>query len=568
MDNGRPSTARSGRNRTIMGDWCLKTSTPKINSTSSLGRGTQGTSPSARDTEPTGVHRPWPGGIVYILPMLAPGAHRQGRPEADCVPGAMTWCDADEARREAMTDAVMRRVRLTPTVVAVVALGLLSLVATQLEPTAGARDGSYHGYFALRLAAGEPVEVVDELHADRVFVPASVLKVLTVAAALEHLGAAYRWRTRLSPRGTVAGSILDGDLVVEAGADPTWSSTPTDGDHVDPFMALADQLRASGLTLITGDLIIDTTRFPGRPHPVDRGYDDLPYRHGTPPAALSLDEATVSVRVAPGPIVGAPALILAPDGIDIINHTTTVGRDRHGAGTLDFLPLWGTDTLLLRGEYPISEAPFVMAASDPTPELRVAQRLRSTLAETGVRVEGTVQLQSQGSVPSASGPPLAEFRSAPLGDLLQETLTESHNWYADMLTLTLALEVAGSGRFDDGVEVISDFVRGLVPDRPQGTIALSIQDGSGLSPSNLVTTHNGRARARLRTRSALGSGSPAGDGWTGGRHAGRLARLAADRSKDRNAASHRCARRHSRSRIRRSGGLLLLRQPPNRAAPG
>ena len=386
-----------------------------------------------------------------------------------------------------MTDAVMRRVRLTPTVVAVVALGLLSLGATQLEPTAGARDGSYHGYFALRLAAGEPVEVVDELHADRVFVPASVLKVLTVAAALEHLGAAYRWRTWLSPRGTVAGSILDGDLVVEAGADPTWSSTPTDGDHLDPFMALADQLRASGLTLITGDLIIDTTRFPGRPHPVDRGYDDLPYRHGTPPAALSLDEATVSVRVAPGPIVGAPALILAPDGIDIINHTTTVGRDRHGAGTLDFLPLWGTDTLLLRGEYPISEAPFVMAASDPTPELRVAQRLRSTLAETGVRVEGTVQLQSQGSVPSASGPPLAEFRSAPLGDLLQETLTESHNWYADMLTLTLALEVAGSGRFDDGVEVISDFVRGLVPDHPQGTIALSIQDGSGLSPSNLVT---------------------------------------------------------------------------------
>ena len=33
-----------------------------------------------------------------------------------------------------------------------------------------------------------------------------------------------------------------------------------------------------------------------------------------------------------------------------------------------------------------------------------------------------------------------------------------------MLTLTLAVEVAGSGRFEDGVAVISDFVTGLLPD--------------------------------------------------------------------------------------------------------
>ena len=383
-----------------------------------------------------------------------------------------------------MTDSVMQRARLVPTVVAAVALGLPSLFATQLEPA----DGAYRGYFAIRLAAaGDTAEVVDELNADRVFVPASVLKVFTVAAALEHLGTAYRWHTRLLPRGTIAGSVLDGDLIVEPGADPTWRSTPTNGDQSDALMALAEQLEARGLTRITGDLIVDRHRFPGRPHPVNRAYDDLPYRQGTPAAALSLDEATITIRVTPGERVGAQAVVSAPAGIDIINHTTTVGPDRHGAGTLDFLPLWGTDTLLLRGEYPISEAPFVIAASDPTPELRAAARLRRTLAEVGITLDGTVRLEPRGGSPIDSGPPLAEFRSAPLGDLLQETLTNSHNWYADMLTLTLALEVAGSGRFDDGAEVISDFVRRIVPDRPQEMTPLSIQDGSGLSPSNLVT---------------------------------------------------------------------------------
>ena len=59
--------------------------------------------------------------------------------------------------------------------------------------------------------------------------------------------------------------------------------------------------------------------------------------------------------MAPGASIGAPARVEAPDGLTVINLTNTVGRDRHGAGTLDFLPVWGTDTLLLRGEYPLSE---------------------------------------------------------------------------------------------------------------------------------------------------------------------------------------------------------------------
>ena len=52
--------------------------------------------------------------------------------------------------------------------------------------------------------------------------------------------------------------------------------------------------------------------------------------------------------------------------------------------------------------------------------------------------------------------------------------------------MTLGLEVAGSGRFDDGVEVIADFAldlrqNGAAPDD------LSLRDGSGLSAANLVT---------------------------------------------------------------------------------
>ena len=205
--------------------------------------------------------------------------------------------------------------------------------------------------------------------------PASVLKVATAAAALEHLGPDYRWITRLTSQAPVDGAVLEGDLVVEPGADPTWGR---DGE-ADAPAALARQVRERGLTRIAGDLVVDAGRFPGRPHPLDRGIGDLAYRHGTPAAALAVDEATITVRAAPGTSIGAPARVEAPGGVDLINRTTTVGRDRHGAGTLDFLPLWGSDTLLVRGEYPISETSFVVPASDPDPLRRAGLRLRDAL---------------------------------------------------------------------------------------------------------------------------------------------------------------------------------------------
>lgn len=368
--------------------------------------------------------------------------------------------------------------------------------ARAAQPTTAA-DAAYRGYLAARLRDGGDLQVIDELNPGRLFVPASVLKVVTAAAALEHVGAGYRWLTRLTADGAVRGAVLDGDLVIEPGADPTWGAFFDNGAD-EPLAALADQVRASGVSRISGDLVVDAGRFPGRLHPLDRSHGDLPYRHGTPPAPLAVDEATITVRVSPGAAIGSPARVRAPDGVEVINRTTTVGRDRHGAGSLDFLPVWGTETLLLRGEYPISEPAFVIAASDPAPELRAARRLRDALREAGVTVEGAVRLQARPATARDQGAVLAELRSPPLEELLPETLTESHNWYADTLVLTLGLEVAETGRFDDGVEAIADFMTELVgdgaldpldppvPSVPTAPADRWLQDGSGLSPANLV----------------------------------------------------------------------------------
>ena len=128
---------------------------------------------------------------------------------------------------------------LLPIGLAVALMGLPSLREAEAQRPAPVVDGALRGYLAVRLLDGGEYEVIEELNADRLFVPASVLKVVTVAAALEHLGAEYRWLTRLTSQGAIAGAVLDGDLVIEPGGDPTWGEEFFDGGAAEPLAALA-----------------------------------------------------------------------------------------------------------------------------------------------------------------------------------------------------------------------------------------------------------------------------------------------------------------------------------------
>ena len=78
--------------------------------------------------------------------------------------------------------------------------------------------------------------------------PASVAKALTALYALEALGGDHRFRTRVIADGPIADGILDGDLILAGGADPTLT---TDGLGI-----LAKQLKESGLREVRGNFIV------------------------------------------------------------------------------------------------------------------------------------------------------------------------------------------------------------------------------------------------------------------------------------------------------------------------
>ena len=90
--------------------------------------------------------------------------------------------------------------------------------------------------------------------ADRPRNPASVMKLVTTYAALDLLGRDFRWRTEAYLAGKLGNAgTLNGNLVLKGYGDPKIT--------IEQWQAFMADLRARGLTEVTGDLVLDRTYF-------------------------------------------------------------------------------------------------------------------------------------------------------------------------------------------------------------------------------------------------------------------------------------------------------------------
>ncbi len=119
--------------------------------------------------------------------------------------------------------------------------------------------------------------------------PASAMKLVTTAAALQLLGPQHRWQTYALAHGNVRSNTLEGDLILRGGGDP-WLV-------IERFWLLAKQLRDRGITHIRGDLVIDDTLFDLQAIETD-AIDGKPMRaYNTPPNALLVNFGATSLII-------------------------------------------------------------------------------------------------------------------------------------------------------------------------------------------------------------------------------------------------------------------------------
>lgn len=345
------------------------------------------------------------------------------------------------------------------------------------------------GLWGVSVYALGPPRAVYGHNAERLFVPASTLKLATTAAALTQLGADYRWHTVVrAASGPDAAGVVSGDLVLVGDGDPTLSGRPFPYRYLAhpplppwaPDAALeelAAQLAAAGVRQIDGDVVALPSYVEPQPYPPGWEIEDLPWGYGAPPSALAVNENSRFVVLRPGAAPGAPATleVYPPDG-DEPELRNRVDTGAAGAGTHIDLADDVDGAVDVTGTIALDSAGDLETVAVRDPAAFAARQFLRALNDHDIVVRGRPRAAALGAE-AAAGAELARHDSPPLWQVLQATDKESLNFEAEMLLPALAQAAGGAPTRADGLDAVRDFLRGL----GAGPAAAHLEDGSGLS---------------------------------------------------------------------------------------
>lgn len=384
------------------------------------------------------------------------------------------------------------------------------LLAERITAAVGAA-GLGSATVAVSVRAVRTGRAVSRIRSTRPMIPASNAKLLTVAAAWERLGPDWHWQTRVVQQGTLAGGVLSGDLLVAGTGDPTISARFGGGRAAATLEQWATALWNRGLRRVTGNLLLDDSAFDGQHFHPDWPANQASRWYSAEIAALTLNDACVDLRLAPG---GTRPRILADPATGYVHFDNdahmTANRRNHqysfwraaGANTIR---IWGK--VWSKGE----SVPFSVPVHDPT--LYFGQVLREALGRRGIALGGTVR-RATPSERSQAGTLLVRHR-APLWLAAGVCLKRSQNLYAEHFCKTLGRQVRGIGSWHAGCAAVAQVLEAAAG-VPAGAIAL--RDGSGYSRKSRVTAdaiakvlvHMGRRADAARFRTSLAIPGEAG----------------------------------------------------------
>lgn len=350
---------------------------------------------------------------------------------------------------------------------------------------------------AIKVASLDTGRVMLEENAGKWMQPASNMKLYTVAAALDRLGPEYRFVTSVyAPARADASGTIRGDLVVYGRGDPSYATrfnAPNDPDYYRAIDDLATRITASGVRRVEGDLVGDESYFTGGPLPTGWEWDDLQWWYGAEVSALTVNDNSVDLSVKPGARVGDPCRItIGPDTpvVTIVDRTKT--SDRGATRELSVHRPPGQNTIEIRGTMPLDDRGLTASLAVPRPALVFVTMLRAALERRGVVFTGSVrtvdaQARADGNpLPVSTLAEIATRQSPPLSVIAAQTLKPSQNLYAELILRALGKATSANQKQtseEAGIAAVKEFLAraGVAPDR------LVINDGSGLSRSNLVT---------------------------------------------------------------------------------
>ncbi len=333
---------------------------------------------------------------------------------------------------------------------------------------------SHWGLLFVDLDSGQTVYEHD---ADKLFAPASVTKLYSVASALDALGPDHRFRTPVYRRGELgADGQLAGDLILVASGDLSMGGrTEADGriafkdsDHTyangnttaeltapDPLAGLNDlakQVAAAGIKRVRGDVLVDDRLF------------DKAEGTGSGPSHLTpimINDNVIDVIVTPGEPDSAAVVKWRPESLAVQVDARVTTGPRNGPTRVSVTsPSPGR--LVVRGSIAAGHKPLVRVHEVEDAASFARALFIEALRRAGVAVDASpLAANAPERLPDTAGyeklPRAALLTSPPFSESAKLILKVSHNLHASTLPLLVAVK-HGQRTLHDGLRLQHDFL--------------------------------------------------------------------------------------------------------------
>lgn len=357
--------------------------------------------------------------------------------------------------------------------------------------------GASFSLMAKDVSNGETLYAYDT---ERELTPASVMKLVTTATALELLGADFRFPTTLEFDGVLADSVLKGNLYIKGSGDPSLGSshfasnrstyTPDKNVFIPQW---TDALKTKGIRRISGSVIADESVFDTEGVSLKWVNEDLGSYYGAGCYGLNVFDNRFNLYVNTGAPHTKPEIVSSEPQMPSLrfhNYLTAASIRSDSSYTLG-APF--SNDRYLYGIVPANKSGYMLRGDIPDPALFLAQYLDNQLRMEGIKAEGTPTcyriLAEENKWIPGSRKELITTYSPTLRDIVRITNERSHNLYADAL-----LKAVGLGYTPRPGEVISSSGRGIKAvktywrQKGLNTSSLWMFDGNGIALADKVST--------------------------------------------------------------------------------
>ena len=325
---------------------------------------------------------------------------------------------------------------------------------------------------AVNLSNGKTIASCNEKMA---VTPASNMKIVTTATALDTLGDGFRFQTALSYDGTIKNSVLEGNLYLKGSGDPTLGSEFMIGDKEGFLRDCLAALRKAGIKSIEGNIVVLDQLFGYEGVSPTWVLEDINSYYAPGIYGVSVFDNTYRIYLQsykPGTRVKIRSISPEIPGLKLTNELKAT---RSGSG--DGSRIGGLSSSFekrLYGTIPANRSNYVIKGSIPDPGLFLANYLYNFLENNNITIKGKATTFRYAHKLPEKDQVITIIQSPRLPAIVRETNVESNNHYAEHLyqkLLTL-----------DSLNIPNYWAR-----RGLDGSSLLMVDGSGLSPTDAVT---------------------------------------------------------------------------------